>query len=72
MYYQSDNIEIIISHETDEIIKELFQSFLNRCQIGLETSMKVGDFLFDNIHALHYKCHGLSLTRDKSYIDSSD
>ena len=35
MHYKSDDIEIIISNETDAIIKELF---LQRYEIGLETS----------------------------------
>ena len=40
MHTKSGNIEISMSSETDEIIKELFESFLQRYQEGLEKSMK--------------------------------
>ena len=36
---KSDNIEILINDKSDEVIEKLFESFLNRYQIGLETSM---------------------------------
>ena len=34
------------------MIEELFKSLLNRYQIGLETSMKSSDFLFDFVNLL--------------------
>ena len=40
MHTKSINIEIMIGNETDEIIKELFDSLLQRHQEGLEKSMK--------------------------------
>ena len=40
MHIKSDNIEILIGSETDKIIEDLFYSFLQRYQIGLEESMK--------------------------------
>ena len=55
MHSKSDNIEIIINDKADEII-ELFQSLLSRYQIGLETSMKGSDFVFDCVNLLYYKC----------------
>ena len=36
MHSKIDNIEIMINDETDEIIKELFDSFKNRYQNNLE------------------------------------
>ena len=36
--------------KADEVIEELFQSFLSRYQIGLETSMKSSDFIFNCVH----------------------
>ena len=38
MYSKSDNIEIMIGRETDEIIKEIFETFLQRYQEPLEES----------------------------------
>ena len=59
MYAKGDNIEIMISNEEDEVMKERFQSFLSRYQIGLETSMKSSEFIFESVHLLYYKCHTL-------------
>ena len=41
---KSDNIEIMMGSEVDEITQELFQSFLQRYQKGLEKSMKGSEF----------------------------
>ena len=34
---KSDNVEIMMGDEADDIIKKLFESFLKRYQRGLET-----------------------------------
>ena len=47
MHSKSDNIEIMIKDEADEIIKELFESLLNRYQNNLEKSMQFSEFAFD-------------------------
>ena len=72
MISKSDNIEIIINDKPDEVIQELFQSVLSRYWIGLETSMKVSDFVFDFVHLLHYYCHKINPNRGGWYIDSHD
>ena len=40
MHTTSDNIDVMMVSETDEIIKDLFDSLLQRYQEGLEKSMK--------------------------------
>ena len=40
MHLKSNNIEILIGSETDEIIEELFDCLLQKCQKGLEESIK--------------------------------
>ena len=72
MHSKSHNMEILIGKETDEVIKELFESFLTRYQIGLEESMKSNDFFFDYVDLLYCKCHKISLNCVGSYIDSLD
>lgn len=69
MHSKSDNIEIMIVNKTDGIINELFESFLTRYQLGLE-SMKGNDFVFDSIDGMHYKCNKISLNCGGAYIDS--
>ena len=61
MYSPSDNIEVIIGIETDKIIEDLFDSFLQTYQKGLEESMRGSNFVFDNVDSLHYKLHKISL-----------
>ena len=72
MHSKSDNKEIVINDEVDEVIKKLFKSLLNICQIGLEKSMDVSDFVFHYVHLLYYKCHKINPNRSGSYIDSFD
>ena len=44
MYIQSDNIEILIGNETDDIINDLFES-LFKYKKRLETKMKGNEFV---------------------------
>ena len=45
MYTKSNNVEIMIGNETDEIIEDLFESFLQKHQEGLEESMRGSEFV---------------------------
>ena len=72
MHTKSDNIEIMKSIETKDIINELFKSFLGRYQENLETKMRGSSFVFESVDLLYYKLHKISLNRGRSYIDSSD
>ena len=71
MHSKSDNIEIMISDEADEVIKELFDLLRNRCQNNLE-SMKGSEFVFDYTQLLYYKCYKTNPNRSGSYTDSPD
>ena len=46
MHSKSNNVEIMMGTETDDIINELFKSFLKKYQEGLETKMEGSDFIF--------------------------
>ena len=70
MRTRSDNIEIMMGSETDEIIPETFKSLLQKCQEGLEESMREIEFIFDSVDALYYYLNKISLSRGGSYIDS--
>ena len=45
----------MIYDNTDEVIKKLLESLLSRCQIGLQTSIRGSDFIFDHVHLLYCK-----------------
>ena len=68
MHTKSDNIEIMMGSETDDIIDELFESFLQKYHKG---SMRRSDFSFDIFDLLYYNLQKISLNRKgSSYIDS--
>ena len=70
MHTKSNNIEIMIGIQTDEVIKELFESFLQKYQEGLEESIRGSEFAYDSVDALYYNLKKVSLSRAGSYIDS--
>ena len=72
MHTKSDNIEIMMGSETDEIIEELFKSLLQRYQEGLEESIGGREFIFNRVDALYYNLNKISLSRGGSYIDSPE
>ena len=73
MHTRSHNVEIVIGNETDDIIKELFKSLLQKYQEGLEESKKGSKFVFDSVDLLHYHLQKTSLKRTgSSYIVSPE
>ena len=71
MHLKSDNIETMIDNETHEIIKELFDSLLQKVQKCLEEKIRRSEFAFNSIDLLYYRIHKIVLTRIRSNIDSS-
>ena len=71
MHSKSDNIEIMINDEADEIIEGLFDSLKNRYQNNLK-SMRSNEFVFDYVHLMYDKRHKINPNRGGSYIDSPD
>ena len=49
MHSKTDNIEFMSYDNANEVINELFESPLSRYQVGLETSMRGSDFIFDSV-----------------------
>ena len=70
MHTKSNNIEIMIGSDTNEVIKEIFKSLLQRYQENLETKMSGSEFVFDGVNVLYYDLNKISLNRGGSYIDS--
>ena len=72
MHSKSDNIEVITYDNANEIVKEMFESFLSRYQTALETSKKGSYFNFDGVNLPYYKCRKAKFKRNGSYIESPD
>ena len=70
MHANSDNVEIMIGSETDDIIDELFESRLQRYQERLEELMRGSKFVFNNVDLLQYHTQKINLNRSGSYVDS--
>ena len=63
LHSKSDNVEIMMCADTNEIIEKLFDSILQRYQKGVEESMKGSDFVFDYVESLNYIFHKIDLKR---------
>ena len=57
IYSNSGNFETIIGGNTNEIIRNLFNSILRRYQGGLHESMRGNEFVFDYVESLNYIFH---------------
>ena len=70
MHTRSDNIEIMIGDDNDDIIEELFKSFLQKYEENLQNKMRESDFEFDGVNFLYYDFNKISLNGGGSYIGS--
>ena len=70
MYTRSDNEEFMNGDDTNEIIKELFKSFLQKYEENLQEKMRGSVFEFDGVNVLYYDFNKTSIYRGGSYIDS--
>ena len=69
-YVWSDNVSIMQGKDTDDIIREIFRSFLHNYQEELKM-IKGSDFVFESVDLMDYKLHRVRLRRGGSYIKSS-
>ena len=70
MHTRRDHEEFMNGSDTDEIIKGLFESFLQKYEENLQEKMKGLDFEFDRVNFLYYDFNRISINRGGSYIDS--
>ena len=70
IHTKSNNVEIMVGSETNEIIIDLFRSFLQKYQEGLEEPMRGSEFVYDCVDVLYYNLNKVSLRRGGSYKDS--
>ena len=70
MYTRSDNEEFMSGDDTNEIIKLLFESFLQRFEENLQNKMRGSEFEFDGINFFYYSFNKTSIYRGGTYIDS--
>ena len=61
MYTRSDNEEFMSGDDTNEIIKLLFELFLQRFEENLQNKMRGSEFEFDGINFLYYNFNKTSI-----------
>ena len=71
MHTKSDNTENRIGDDTNDVIEELFKSFLQRYQEGLQEKGKGSEFEFDGVNLLYYDFNKTSLNRGGSHIEAA-
>ena len=72
IFVWSDNQEIRLGNETDDIIKRLINSFLNNYQKEEIILRNGSNFVFESVDLLSYHIHKTSLKRGSSYIQSPE
>ena len=68
-YVWSDNVSIMQGEDTNDIIREPFESFLHNYQKELR-NIRASDFVFESVDLLDYKLHRVPFKRGGSYIKS--
>ena len=72
IHSKSDNTEFMTYENEDKVTKELFESLLNRYQIGLKASMRGSGFIFGCANLLYYKFNKINPNRGGSYKNSPE
>ena len=72
MYARSNNEEFVNGSDTDEVIKLLSESFLQKYEENLQEKVRGSDFEFDGVNFLYYDFNKTSINRRGSYIDSPE
>ena len=71
-YVNSDNEEIRLGNETNDIINGILKSFLSNYQEEDKILRNGSNFVFKSVDLLVYRIHKTRLKRGKSYIKSSE
>ena len=71
MHLKNDSIKITVSHEVDEVVKNLFDYLKNRYPNNFQ-SMKGSEIVFHYIYLMYYKCHKINPNRGGSYVNYPD
>ena len=61
-------MNILYAVDTNSVIDELFNTFLEGYQKGLETKMTGSSYIYEKVDLLEYHLHKVTLKRGSSYI----
>ena len=69
-HVKSDNKEIILDNDTNDIINELIESFFHKYQKKENILRNGSNYIFESVDILSINFHKIDLKRGKSYIKS--
>ena len=69
-HVKSDNVEIRLSDDANNIITKLLESFLNNYQKEEQILRNASNYAFESVDILGIHFHNIKLKRGSSYIDS--
>ena len=70
LYVKTKNVEIMMGSDTDEIVKELFESILQKYEELIEHSSKNSGFALESVELVDYDINKTTINRVGSYNES--
>ena len=64
------NVEIMMGSDTNEIVKELFESIIKKYQELMEYSTKNSGLILEGVELMNYDINKITINRGGSYIKS--
>ena len=69
-YVRSDNEEIRLGNDTNDIITKIYKSTLNNYQNEEQILRNGSNYIFESVDILNIHFHKIDLSRGSSYIES--
>ena len=72
LYVKTKNVEIKMGSDTNGIVKELFESVIQKYQELMEYSTKNSGLILEGVELLNYDINKITINRVGSYIESPE
>ena len=70
LYVKTKNVEMLMGSDTNEIVKELFESIIQKYQELMEYSTKSSGLILEGVELMNYDINKIAINRRGSYIES--
>ena len=70
LFVKTKNVEIILGSDTNEIVKELFESIIQKYQELMKCSTKNSSLILEGVELVNYDINKIAINRGGSYIES--
>ena len=72
LYFKTKNVEIMMGSDTDQTVKELFESIMQKYKELIEHSTKISGLVLQDIELMEYDINKITINRVGSYIESPE